>query len=144
MAKKRNPQITVHEVNCYAWSTWQGVNGDLGTAIFYNAIVAKECNFNHMDNEDGFGYSGALWECIWRLSRKAGYNPTKYWCRKHRYTVNRVLAKRFDTTYFLYGPEEAVKRWHRGAHYKLDAKSRREAVKYWNDIKVILRSSNGQ
>ena len=139
MAKQRNPTITVHEANSFAWSTWRGCGDDLGAAMLYNAIVAQETNFQHIDNVDGFGYSGALWEVVWRICRKDGYNPTKHWCRTHRFTVNRLLAKRFYALYIDYGPEEAVKRWHRGAYWKHSGKDRREALKYWRDINSILR-----
>jgi hypothetical protein len=136
-AHRRNPDITSKEVNHFCLSTWQGCHEALYVAEYYNCIVAKECNFKMLDNESGFGYSGALWEVVRRLCRKAGYNPTKYWCRMHPRTVNRILAKQFYILWQDFGPEIAVEIWHKG-HYGW-----REAYDYWSEIKMILRYYDG-
>jgi hypothetical protein len=140
VAHRYNPTITSKEATAYAWSVWEGCEHSWLASRLYNCLAIKERRFVWIDvQEETYGYTGVTYSCKKRIMRAHRIPKTAT-----RYELNKHFAEQFYYFYINYGPEYAVKQWHREHEMWAILKYNKQAVDYWKEIKKILRYHNGE
>lgn len=104
------------EVDTFSKSTWEGVNGDPYQAHLYLAVSCEESNMHLLDNDAGFGYSGARWAVV---IRALNWHGGGYWAyaEHHVYEVNKAIARLFASRNYA---DETVWKWHNSGKVEND------------------------
>jgi len=142
-AKLWRPDIPVKEFNRYAWSVWDGCQGLENVAERYLAISIQENGMNCIDNEWGYGYSGARWWTIIKTLKNQGIKKPKVgwkkWIRTHRFVVNFYMANHFLSFVQDATLERATMTWHVGGDWQFDKVQCKRAWNYLRNVNNILK-----
>ena len=107
-----HPTISSEDVSNFTWSTWEGVEENQDAAKQYFHVCVNESGMCCLDNEAGFGYSGARWSVIWKVTKHG-----KWYSRKHPWVINNLMAHYFYTEFY----KKPVCRWHNSHSKKFDS-----------------------
>jgi hypothetical protein len=105
----------------------------------YNCLAIKERRFKWNNHPEYTGYVGVGNGVSQRIEKKHGFKGSRV---KDRFELNKHYAEQFYGFYIKYGPEYAVKQWHREHELWSNPKYNKQAVDYWKEIKKILRYCN--